>query len=88
MVVIVPLHLILALALLVWMLKSGWSFLVSLIVGFVLFNVIAVGAVMIWAFVSASTSSSGLFWFLAKTYTSCSSSCGCAARCRACASTS
>jgi NADH-quinone oxidoreductase subunit H len=63
----VPL-LILGLGLVVWMLKSSWSFLVSLIVGFVLFNVIAVGAVLLWSYASFDVVS-GLFWFLAKTFT-------------------
>jgi NADH-quinone oxidoreductase subunit H len=63
----VPL-LILGLGLVVWMLKSSWSFLVSLIVGFVLFNVIAVGGVLLWSYASFDVVS-GLFWFLAKTFT-------------------
>jgi NADH-quinone oxidoreductase subunit H len=66
-VVGVPL-LILGLAVLVWTLKSSWSFLVSLIVAFVLFNVIVGGVVAIWAYMSFDVVS-GLFWFLAKTFT-------------------
>jgi NADH:ubiquinone oxidoreductase subunit H len=42
--------------------------LVSLIVGFVLFNVIAVGGVLLWSYASFDVVS-GLFWFLAKTFT-------------------
>jgi NADH-quinone oxidoreductase subunit H len=57
--------LILVLSLLVWMLRSGWSLLVSLIVGFVLFNVVVVGAVGLWAYMSFEVVA-GLFWFLAK----------------------
>jgi NADH-quinone oxidoreductase subunit H len=63
----VPL-LILLLAVVVWMLKSDWSFLVSLIVAFVLFNVIAAGVVGIWAFLSFEVVV-GLFWFMVKTFT-------------------
>ena len=67
LVIGVPLF-ILGLTLLVWMLKSNWSFLVSLVVAFVLFNVIAVAAVGIWAFLSFEVLV-GLFWFTAKTFT-------------------
>jgi hypothetical protein len=63
----VPL-LILFMALVVWMLKSSWSFLVSLIVAFLLFNVIAVGGTLLWAYASFDTIS-GLFWFLVKVFT-------------------
>ena len=63
----VPL-LVLLLGVVLWMLKSDWSFLVSLIVAFVLFNVIAVAAVGIWAFLSFEVVV-GLFWFLVKTFT-------------------
>ena len=63
----VPL-IVLLLALPIWMLKSGWSFVKSLIVAFVLFNVLAVGAVLAWAFLSFEVVV-GLLWFLAKTFT-------------------
>src|SRR3954470_7861726 len=63
----VPL-LILLIALIVWMAKSSWSFLVSLIVAFLLFNVIAIGISAVWAYMSFDTIS-GLFWFVAKTFT-------------------
>ena len=63
----VPL-LILFMTLVVWMLKSNWSFLVSLIVAFVLFNVLAIGVSAIWAYMSFDTVS-GLFWFIAKVVT-------------------
>ena len=63
----VPL-LILLLTAVIWMLKSNWSFLTSLIVGFVLFNVIAAGVVGIWAFLSFEVVV-GLFWFMVKTFT-------------------
>ena len=58
---------VLGLGLIIWMLKSSWSFLVSLIVGFVVFNVIAIGAIGIWAFLSFEVLV-GLFWFTAKTF--------------------
>jgi NADH-quinone oxidoreductase subunit H len=50
------------------MLKSGWSFLKSLIVGFVLFNVFAVLALAVYAFLSFEVVV-GLFWFIVKTFT-------------------
>jgi NADH-quinone oxidoreductase subunit H len=67
-VLIVPPLLILLLTLAIWMLKSNWSFVKSLVVGFVLFNVIAAGAVGIWLFLSFEVVV-GLFWFMAKTFT-------------------
>jgi NADH-quinone oxidoreductase subunit H len=66
-VVGVPL-LILLMALVVWMAKSNWSFLVALIVAFVLFNVFAIGGTLLWAYASFDVVS-GLFWFLLKTFT-------------------
>ena len=63
----VPLF-VLGLAMLVWMLRSSWSFVVSLIVAIVLFNVIAATAVAVWAYMSFDVVS-GLFWFTAKTFT-------------------
>jgi NADH:ubiquinone oxidoreductase subunit H len=54
--------------LIVWMLKSSWSLVVSLAVGFVLFNVILVAGILIWAYMSFDVVS-GLFWFTAKTFT-------------------
>jgi NADH-quinone oxidoreductase subunit H len=63
----VPL-LILFIGFLVWTAKSGWSFLKSLVVGFILFNVLAMAAVGIWAFLSFEVVV-GLFWFMLKTFT-------------------
>jgi NADH-quinone oxidoreductase subunit H len=63
----VPL-LVLLIALPLWMLKSGWSFIKSLIVAFILFNVFAIAAVTIWAFLSFEVVV-GLFWFIVKTFT-------------------
>ncbi|MEO6349628.1 MAG: complex I subunit 1 family protein [Candidatus Limnocylindrales bacterium] len=63
----VPL-LILGLSLLVWMFNSSWSFLKSVIVGFVLFNVLAIAISGIWLFLSFEVVV-GLFWFLLKVFT-------------------
>ncbi|CAN5728600.1 NADH-quinone oxidoreductase subunit NuoH [soil metagenome] len=60
--------LILLLALPLWMFKSGWSFLKSVVVAFVLFNVIAMAALGIYAFLSFEVVV-GLFWFMVKTFT-------------------
>ena len=60
--------LVLGLAALVWMFKSSWSFLKSLIVAFVLFNVIAMAAIGIWLFLSFEVVV-GLFWFMLKAFT-------------------
>jgi NADH-quinone oxidoreductase subunit H len=62
----VPL-LILLLALPIWMLKRDWSFIKSFIVAFVLFNVIAAGAVGIWLFLSFEVVV-GVFWFTVKVF--------------------
>jgi NADH:ubiquinone oxidoreductase subunit H len=50
----------------VWMLKSDWNIVVSLIVGFLLFNLIVGGAVMLLLAIQIDWVM-GLFWFLAKT---------------------
>ncbi|MDL2334434.1 MAG: NADH-quinone oxidoreductase subunit H [Chloroflexota bacterium] len=63
----VPIILLL-IALPLWLLKSSWSFVKSLIVAFVLFNVLAVAAFMVWAFLSFEVVV-GLIWFLAKVFT-------------------
>ncbi len=63
----VPL-LIMLLALPIWMFNSGWSFIKSLVVAFVLFNVIAISAIAIWAFLSFEVVV-GLFWFTVKVFT-------------------
>jgi NADH-quinone oxidoreductase subunit H len=60
--------LILALTLLLWMFRSGWSFLKSLVVAFLLFNVIVGAAVGLWAYMAFEVVA-GLFWFVAKTFT-------------------
>jgi NADH-quinone oxidoreductase subunit H len=55
------------LSLIVWMMKSSWSFMKSLVVGFVLFNVLAIAVIGIWAFLSFEVVV-GLFWFTAKVF--------------------
>ena len=67
LVALVPLIMTLLLALPFWLLRSDLSFLKALAIGFVLFNVVAMGAVMLWAAVSFEFVM-GLFWFLTKTY--------------------
>ena len=67
-ILIVPPAIILGLTLLVWMLKSQWSFLRSLVVGFLLLNVLAILALAVWAYASFPFVA-GLFWFLLKTFT-------------------
>jgi NAD(P)H-quinone oxidoreductase subunit 1 len=55
------------LALPFWLGSSKLSTLQSLAIGFVLFNVLAVGALLLWAFVSFDWVV-GIFWTLAKSY--------------------
>ena len=64
-VVLGPPLLIVGIALVVWMLRSGWSFLVSLVIAFLIFNVLVVGAVLLVAAVDLDWVI-GLFWFLVK----------------------
>jgi NADH-quinone oxidoreductase subunit H len=60
--------LVLGMTALVWMVKSSWGLLKSLVVGFVLANLLAVGAVSIWALFSFEALM-GIVWFLAKSFT-------------------
>ena len=55
-------------SILVWTFKSSWGFVKSLVVAFLLFNVIAAAAVLIWAFLSFEVVV-GLFWFMLKAFT-------------------
>ncbi len=64
---LVPPILTLALTGLVWMVKSSWGFIKSLVVGFVLANLLMMGAVSIWALFSFEALS-GLIWFLGKSF--------------------
>jgi NADH-quinone oxidoreductase subunit H len=59
---------VLVLSGIVWMFKSNWSFLKSLVIGFILFNLIAGAIFAIWAFLSFEVLV-GLFWFTAKVFT-------------------
>jgi len=68
LVAVVPLVGILILALPFYLLRSSMPFWQALIIGFVLFNVVAVAAVLGWAFVSLEWVA-GLLWFMLKTYT-------------------
>jgi NADH:ubiquinone oxidoreductase subunit H len=52
----------------VWMLRSSWGIITSLVVAFLLFNVIVVGAVLTFLAVDLDWVI-GLFWFLGKTIT-------------------
>jgi len=63
-----PPLLIVLFALPFWMLKSHWSFLKSLVVGFLLFNLLVMLLVGIWAYATFPFVA-GLFWFLVKTFT-------------------
>jgi NADH-quinone oxidoreductase subunit H len=58
---------ILLIALPFWMLRSDWSLLKSLVVGFLIFNVLVALAIGLWLAVSFEIVM-GLFWFVAKTY--------------------
>jgi NADH-quinone oxidoreductase subunit H len=51
----------------VWALKSNWSLARSLVVAFILFNVIVGGLASLWAYVELPVVS-GLVWFLGKTF--------------------
>jgi NAD(P)H-quinone oxidoreductase subunit 1 len=66
-VVLVPLLGTLLLALPFWLGSSRISSLQALAIGFVLFNVLAVGALLGWAFISFDWVA-GLFWMMAKSY--------------------
>ncbi len=57
----------LLIALPIWMLRSDWSFLKSLVIGFILLNVLLAAAVGVWLALSFEAVV-GLGWFLVKTY--------------------
>jgi NADH-quinone oxidoreductase subunit H len=65
-VLVLPL-LVLGLTALVWMVQSSWGLLKSLVVGFVLANLLLVGAVSMWALFSFEALM-GITWFLAKSF--------------------
>jgi NADH-quinone oxidoreductase subunit H len=64
---IVPPVATLVFALPIWMLRSSMPFWQALIIGFVIFNLVAVGVLLGWAFVSFDWVV-GLLWFILKTY--------------------
>ncbi len=65
---LVPAGLTLALTALVWMVKSSWGFIKSLVLGFVLANLLLMGALSIWALFSFEALM-GIIWFLGKSFT-------------------
>ena len=64
---LVPPLLTLVLGALVWVVKSSWGFIKSLVVGFLLANVLLLGAVSIWALFSFEALM-GMIWFLGKSF--------------------
>ena len=70
LLVLGPPILIVALAVPIWVFKPRWSMVKSLVVAFLLLNVLIMGAVLVWAAISFQAVI-GLFWFLGKAYTLC-----------------
>ena len=66
-IAVVPVVATLALAMPFLLLRSSMPIWQAIVLGFVLFNLLAVGLVLAWAFVSFDWVA-GLLWFLAKTY--------------------
>lgn len=64
LVIVAPI-VVLALGLMVWMLRPSWNIIVSLIVGFILFNLLVGGLFIGWLAINLDWVI-GLFWFLAK----------------------
>jgi NADH-quinone oxidoreductase subunit H len=64
---IVPAILTLAIAGLVWMVKSSWGIIKSFVIGFVLANLLVMGAVTIWALFSFEALM-GITWFMGKSF--------------------
>ncbi len=64
---LVPPLLTLALGALLWMVKSGWGFIKSLVVGFVIANVLVGAIVSIWALFSFEALM-GIVWFMGKSF--------------------
>ena len=65
---LVPPIVTIAFAGLVWMLNSSWGIIKSLLIGFVLANLLLMGAVTLWALFSFEALM-GLAWFMLKTFT-------------------
>jgi NADH-quinone oxidoreductase subunit H len=51
-----------------WLLRSRTTWWQALIIGFLLFNVVAIGLIGLWAYVDLAWAA-GLIWFLVKTFT-------------------
>jgi NADH:ubiquinone oxidoreductase subunit H len=66
-IAIVPLAGTLLFALPFWLLRSSMPSWQALVLGFVVFNIVAVTAVLGWAFISFDWVA-GLIWFMVKTY--------------------
>jgi NADH-quinone oxidoreductase subunit H len=64
LVIVAPV-IVLVLTAAVWMLRPSWNIIVSLIVGFILFNLLAGGLLIGWLAINLDWVI-GLFWFLAK----------------------
>lgn len=64
---LVPPLLTLALGALLWMVKSGWGFIKSLLVGFLVANVLVGAIVSIWALFSFEALM-GIVWFMGKSF--------------------
>ncbi|MFI5255118.1 MAG: NADH-quinone oxidoreductase subunit H, partial [Candidatus Limnocylindrales bacterium] len=64
---IIPPLAIVGLALPIWLADPGLAFWKALVVGFLLFNVVVVGAVLLWAMASFDVAQ-GMVWFMAKSY--------------------
>jgi NADH-quinone oxidoreductase subunit H len=67
LIVLVPPIAILAVGGLLWMLNSSWGIVKSLVIGFVLANLIVAGAATIWALFSFEALM-GIFWFTLKAF--------------------
>jgi NADH:ubiquinone oxidoreductase subunit H len=65
--ILVPPILVLALSGLLWMLRSDWGVIKSLVVGFVLANLMVGGAVTMWALFSFEALM-GITWFMIKSF--------------------
>ena len=66
-VALVPPIVILLIALPIWAFRSDTAFWKALVIGFLLFNVLAVGALLLWATASFEEVE-GIIWFFAKSY--------------------
>jgi len=64
---LVPPILTLAIAALLWMIKTGWGFIKSLLVGFLLANLLVGAIVSIWALLSFEALM-GIVWFMGKSF--------------------